>query len=79
MVDENANPGRYGFKIFHDSGVAHFFSSDEQIAIREWMKALMKATIGRDYTSARLHLLHPRLQARSNLHQQNVRTNLGNQ
>lgn len=51
MADENANPGRYGFRIFHESGVTHWFSSDEQVAIREWMKALMKATIGRDYTS----------------------------
>ncbi|OBZ70468.1 TPR repeat-containing protein C19B12.01 [Grifola frondosa] len=30
---------------------AHYFSSDEQVVIREWMKALMKATINRDYTS----------------------------
>jgi hypothetical protein len=51
MADENANPGRYGFKIFHETGVTHWFSSDEQIIVREWMKALMKATIGRDYTS----------------------------
>jgi hypothetical protein len=52
MADENANPGRYGFRIFHEGGATHWFSSDEQVAIREWMKALMKATIGRDYSSA---------------------------
>jgi len=51
MADENANPGRYGFRIFHEGGATHWFSSDEQITIREWMKALMKATIGRDYSS----------------------------
>ncbi|KAF8318115.1 hypothetical protein DL93DRAFT_2076079 [Clavulina sp. PMI_390] len=50
MADENANPGRYGFSIIHPTGTTHWFSSEEQIAIREWMKALMKATIGRDYT-----------------------------
>lgn len=51
MVDENVNPGRYGFKIVHDHDKPHFFSSDEKPIIREWMKAIMKATIGRDYTS----------------------------
>lgn len=56
MADENANPGRYGFRIVHETGDTHWFSSDEQIAIREWMKSLMKATIGRDYTSALLAL-----------------------
>ncbi|KZT37537.1 hypothetical protein SISSUDRAFT_1034075 [Sistotremastrum suecicum HHB10207 ss-3] len=50
LADENANPGRYGFRIVHDSERPHFFSSDEQMVVREWMKALMKATIGRDYT-----------------------------
>jgi hypothetical protein len=57
--DENIDPGRYGFKIFNDEGKTHYFSSEEQIVIREWMKALMKATITRDYKStyldARLH------------------------
>jgi hypothetical protein len=51
IADENANPGRYAFKIVHDSDKTHFFSSDEQIVVREWMKAIMKATIGRDYSS----------------------------
>lgn len=50
-VDENVDPGRYGFRIDHDSDKTHFFSSEEKTAIREWMKAIMKATIGRDYTS----------------------------
>jgi hypothetical protein len=51
MPDENVDPGRYGFKILHDTDKAHYFSSEEQIVIREWMKALMKATITRDYKS----------------------------
>ncbi|KAF8076889.1 hypothetical protein FPV67DRAFT_1715490 [Lyophyllum atratum] len=49
-VDENVNPGRYGFRIEHDNDRTHYFSSDEKTAIRDWMKAIMKATIGRDYT-----------------------------
>ncbi|KAL0581475.1 hypothetical protein V5O48_000516 [Marasmius crinis-equi] len=49
-VDENVNPGKYGFKIDHDNDKTHFFCSDEKALIREWMKAIMKATIGRDYT-----------------------------
>ena len=51
IVDENVNPGRYGFRLIHDTDKTHYFSSDEQSVVREWMKALMKATIGRDYTS----------------------------
>ncbi|KAG8699640.1 polar growth protein [Ceratobasidium sp. 395] len=47
--DENANPGRYGFRIVHDSLKPHFFSSEEQVVVREWMKALMKATIARNF------------------------------
>lgn len=50
-MDENVDPGRYGFRIDHDSDKTHFFSSEEKTIIREWMKAIMKATIGRDYTS----------------------------
>lgn len=49
-VDENVNPGRYGFRIEHDSDKTHYFSSEEKTIIRDWMKAIMKATIGRDYT-----------------------------
>lgn len=50
-VDESVDPGRYGFRIVHDTEKPHFFSSDEQLIVREWMKALMKATITRDYAS----------------------------
>jgi len=49
-VDENVDPGRYGFRIDHDHDKTHYFSSEEKPIIREWMKAIMKATIGRDYT-----------------------------
>ncbi|KAI5117045.1 hypothetical protein M0805_007902 [Coniferiporia weirii] len=50
IVDENVNPGKYGFRLIHETERTHFFSSDESMTVREWMKALMKATIGRDYT-----------------------------
>lgn len=52
VADENIDPGRYGFRIVHETDKTHFFSSDEQAVVREWMKAIMKATIGRDYSSA---------------------------
>ncbi|KAJ3556322.1 hypothetical protein NM688_g2090 [Phlebia brevispora] len=51
IADENIDPGRYGFRIVHDSDKTHYFSHDEQMVIREWMKALMKATISRDFTN----------------------------
>ncbi|RPD67460.1 hypothetical protein L226DRAFT_529790 [Lentinus tigrinus ALCF2SS1-7] len=51
MADENVDPGRYGFRIVHDNDKPHYFSSDEQLVVREWMKALMKATITRDFTN----------------------------
>lgn len=51
QADENLDPGRYGFQIVHDNDKSHYFSHDELLAIRGWMKALMKATITRDYTS----------------------------
>ena len=50
VADDTINPGRYGFRIFHDVNKSHAFASDEHAVIRDWMKALMKATIGRDYT-----------------------------
>jgi len=49
-VDENVNPGKYGFRIDHDHFKTHYFSSDEKTIVRDWMKAIMKATIGRDYS-----------------------------
>ncbi|KAF7347573.1 hypothetical protein MVEN_01513900 [Mycena venus] len=49
-VDENVNPGRYGFRIDHEHDKIHYFSSDEKAVVRDWMKAIMKATIGRDYS-----------------------------
>ena len=37
--------------MVHDSDKTHYFSHDEQLVIREWMKALIKSTITRDFNS----------------------------
>jgi hypothetical protein len=50
VADDTIHPGRYGFRIIHDANKPHVFASDEHTVVREWMKALMKATIDRDYT-----------------------------
>ncbi|KAJ1309325.1 hypothetical protein OPQ81_004986 [Rhizoctonia solani] len=34
IADENANPGRYGFRIVHDTAKPHFFSSEEQVVVQ---------------------------------------------
>ena len=50
VADDTINPGRYGFWIIHDVNKPHAFASDGYNVVRDWMKALMKATIDRDYT-----------------------------
>ncbi|KAJ1018448.1 hypothetical protein NDA18_006601 [Ustilago nuda] len=50
IADENTNPGKYGFKILHETEKPHYFSSEDPILVREWMKMLMKSTIGRDHS-----------------------------
>lgn len=61
MADENTNPGSYGFRLVPSQGgntaatagggvKSHSFSASEQTVVRGWMKALLKATIARDYT-----------------------------
>lgn len=52
VVDENVHPGNYGFRVVGGAGEKeHAFSSSEQSTVREWMKALIKATIARDYSA----------------------------
>lgn len=48
MMMPGGNGGKYGFKIIHDTERAHHFATDEADVAREWIKAMMKATIGRD-------------------------------
>lgn len=51
IVDESANPGNYGFRLVGPGNEKpHYFSSSDQGELRDWMKALMKATIARDYS-----------------------------
>ncbi|KAK4699662.1 hypothetical protein P7C70_g6597, partial [Phenoliferia sp. Uapishka_3] len=52
LADPDIHPGEFGFKIVHDSDRAHYFSAAEQVTVRTWMKEIMKATIGRDYSAA---------------------------
>lgn len=49
IMHGDVNPGRYGFKIVHDSHGSHSFSSEDSKVIREWAKAIMKAIIERDW------------------------------
>jgi hypothetical protein len=48
VADENVDPGRYDFYITHDTLQSYYFSSDEQVIVRGWMKALIKANITRN-------------------------------
>lgn len=48
VADENTSLGRYGFKIVHESERPHFFSLDDPVVLRNWMKGMMKASIDRD-------------------------------
>ena len=43
--------GRYGFRIDRDHERTYFFSSDDKNAIRDWTKAIMKATISWQHSS----------------------------
>ncbi|KAH9473155.1 hypothetical protein MJO28_001017 [Puccinia striiformis f. sp. tritici] len=49
VMDSDVHPGRYGFRIIHDNGTSHLFSADDSKLLRDWMKAMMKATIDRDW------------------------------
>ena len=50
IADENTNPGKYGFMILHETEKPHYLSSEDPVLVREWMKGLMKSTIGRDHS-----------------------------
>jgi hypothetical protein len=50
VSDGSVDRGKYGFKALHESEATHYFSSGDSVITRNWMKALMKATIGRDYS-----------------------------
>ncbi|KAF0377020.1 phospholipid binding protein [Gigaspora margarita] len=51
IPDENILQGKYGFKLVHDIERPYYFAHENLGKMREWMKAIMKATISRDPTS----------------------------
>lgn len=50
-IDEDISPGKYCFKAKHERERTFFFYTDSDTDLREWVKALMKATISRDFTA----------------------------
>ncbi|CAG8474143.1 3472_t:CDS:10 [Diversispora eburnea] len=48
VPDENILQGKYGFKLIHDTERTYYFAHDDLNKMRDWMKAMMKATISRD-------------------------------
>ncbi|CAI2168977.1 19331_t:CDS:2 [Funneliformis geosporum] len=48
IPDENIYQGKYGFKLFHDNERPHFFAHEDLTTTRDWMKAIIKATIERN-------------------------------
>ncbi len=50
MTDDETSGGSHGFQIVHEREKTHHFSSSEFRVIKDWMKAIMKATITRDYS-----------------------------
>ncbi|KAI9323175.1 hypothetical protein BX666DRAFT_1884019 [Dichotomocladium elegans] len=51
VVDESIYPGRYSFKAQHEHERTFYFYTDTKESMRTWLKALMKATITRDFTA----------------------------
>lgn len=50
-VDDSIHPGKYCFQAQHDRERTFYFATDHEKDMRRWLKALMKATIVRDYAS----------------------------
>ncbi|KAI7866077.1 hypothetical protein BDF14DRAFT_1818527 [Spinellus fusiger] len=51
VVDPSIHSGKYCFKAQHDKERTFFFYTDNEEAMRVWIKMLMKATITRDFQS----------------------------
>ncbi|KAI8368099.1 uncharacterized protein BYT42DRAFT_585272 [Radiomyces spectabilis] len=51
VVDETIHPGKYCFKTQHDRERTFYFFTDTESSMKAWIKALMKATISRDFTA----------------------------
>lgn len=50
-VDETIQPGKYCFMAQHDKERTFYFYTEHEKSMKDWLKALMKATIARDYAS----------------------------
>lgn len=50
-IDEDIHPGKYCFKAKHERERTFFFYTDGDVDLRQWVKALMKATISRDFSA----------------------------
>jgi hypothetical protein len=55
VPDENINPGKYGFRMLHESGAVHLFSTTDRTAIRGWITALLKLKV--EYSEQSAYLL----------------------
>ncbi|CEP16346.1 hypothetical protein [Parasitella parasitica] len=50
-VDESIHPGKYCFMAHHERERTFFFYTEFERPMKDWLKALMKATIVRDFTT----------------------------
>jgi hypothetical protein len=57
ISDDSIMTGKWCFKTQHERERTFFFYCDTEDAMREWVKALMKATILRDYNGKMLFLI----------------------
>ncbi|RCH99321.1 polar growth protein, partial [Rhizopus stolonifer] len=48
-VDSSIQAGKYCFKVHHEKERTFYFYADQEKYMKEWVKAMMKATIERDY------------------------------
>jgi hypothetical protein len=50
-VDENIHLGKYCFMAHHERERTFYFYTESEKPMKDWLKALMKATIARDFAS----------------------------
>ncbi|KAG1082671.1 hypothetical protein G6F42_022491 [Rhizopus arrhizus] len=50
-VDESIQPGKYCFMAHHERERTFYFYTESEKPMKDWLKALMKATIARDFAT----------------------------
>ncbi|KAF1800867.1 hypothetical protein FB192DRAFT_1282871 [Mucor lusitanicus] len=50
-VDESIHPGKYCFMAHHERERTFYFYTESEKPMKDWLKALMKATIARDFAT----------------------------